>query len=907
MASDETQQTGASVSQLVSVLVPNAIIAAVFFLIFVALRKRQKRVYEPRHVVKSLPNELRPDDTPSGILGWLTHILGKPQSFLVQHAGPDGYFYLRYLFEFAIVSILGCIITWPILFPVNASNRNSDVEGLDILAFGAVKNKWRYFAHIFVSWVFFGAVIFLIYRELVYYTTFKHALQTTPFYDSLLSSRVLLLTEIPSKLLEEAELREYFPTATNIWYGRDYTELQKKVKERTKLAKKYEGALNGVLTKAVKLRAKALKKGKPAPEPADDLNKYLKDGKKRPTHKLKFLIGKKVDTLDYGAEHLGELNKDIKKSQLEHNSNTQLPAVFIEFPTQLELQKAYQAVPYNKELKKTRRYSQLSPDDVIWENLTLTPAKRYIKAFLANTVLTLTIIFWGIPVAVVGAISNIDTITKVAPFLEFINNMPKKLMGIITGLLPVVALAILMSLVPPFIRFMAKVSGRITHQDVERYTQNWYFAFQVVHTFLVVTLCSAAASSVPDIVKSPDTLMPLLATKLPKASNFYISYMCYVGLTVAAKTLAQLVPLILAQVLGKILDKTPRAKWTRATTIGQPSYAILYSTFQVVTVIAFSYAIIAPLILGFTAITFIFILFAYLYTFVYVQIPNRMDGRGRNYVTTLFELFTGLYLAEIVLTALFVFTKNWACVALEGVAILGTAIAHVYFKRKFLTVIDIVPISAIKHAAGDSTFQYPMHDQGYSEIKTEGENYWQGGNQLGLTGEHDQVLPQKDVSVLEEGGVFDNGTHTIVDSDDSKHDTEPSAKLTEKNNEKAVVPPAANKTFDKSQLKPTSLVSIFFKPKLLGFDEVRASMPDSYYNYVEYNPEFLKTAYDDPAVNDDEPHIWIARDEMGLSEIEKNKALEHGVDVSDENTSFDEKNTIVYNGPPPAYEEPLRI
>ena len=109
------------------------------------------------------------------------------------------------------------------------------------------------------------------------------------------------------------------------------------------MASKYEGTLNKVLSKAVKLRNKCIKKGKPAPEPEDDIDKYLKDGKKRPTHKLKFLIGKKVDTLSYAPEKLGELNKDIAKQQAEYQTYEQLPAVFIEFPSQLELQKLTKA------------------------------------------------------------------------------------------------------------------------------------------------------------------------------------------------------------------------------------------------------------------------------------------------------------------------------------------------------------------------------------------------------------------------------------------------------------------------------------------------------------------------------------------------------------------------------------
>lgn len=918
-SSSSSDDGGSSVSQLVSALVPNAAVAGIFFLLFIALRKSQRRVYEPRYEVDNISKDLRPDETPKGLFGWFTHILKKPESFVIQHAGPDGYFFLRFLFEFGFLCVLGCIITWPILFPINATNSNH-LKGLNILTFANVKNKNRYFAHVFISWILFGCAVFLIYRELVYYVTFRHALQSTPLYDSLLSSRVLLLTETPSSLLQEAELRSYFPSATNVWYARDYEELEEKVKERTKLAGKYEGALNKVLTKAVKLRNKCVKKNKPVPEPADDLNKYLKDGKKRPTHKLKFLIGEKVDTLNYGAEHLGELNKEIKKAQLEHNSNTQIPSVFIEFPTQLELQKAYQAIPYNSDFKGTKRFTGLSPDDVIWKNLALTPSKRKIKKILANTVLTLMIIFWCIPVAVVGAISNIDTVMSVAPFLRFIENMPSKLYGIITGLLPVVALAVLMSLVPPFIRYMGKVAGCITIQEVERFCQQWFFAFQVVQSFLVFTLCSAAASAVPTIVNQvkedgPGVIMRLLATKLPAASNFYLCYLCYFGLTMAASTLFQLVPLILAQFLGKILDGTPRKQWNRYTTLGQPSYSVLYPNFLLIVVIALSYAVIAPLILGFSAITFAFIFAAMLYTFIYVMTPNKTDTRGRGYVLALFEMFCGIYISEFVVLALFVFSKNWACVVLEAVCMAATVGAHVWFKRKFIPVVDAVPISALKYAAGDKTFQYPMHDQGYKEIKTEGENYWEGGNQLGLAGSHnDQVLPDK--SFTNNAGVFDQeigAGHTMVGSDESiKHDagTNPSATSKHLINEE-------EDTKEKSSAREASPVNAgakgvsfftrFFKPKSNTFDYVRASLPDAYFNYIEYNDDFLRTAYEDPAVTDEEPHIWIPKDDLGLSEIEKNKALENGVDVSDDNATFNEKGSVQYTGPPPSYEEALRL
>lgn len=886
MATTTLDNSSTSASQLLSALIPVLVLFAVYMLIFLVLRKKQQRVYEPRHVVDTVPADLNPGESPKGALAWILNLLKRPQVYILQQTGPDGYFFVRFLFEFAVICFLGCFLTWPILFPVNATNSNGNKQ-LDMLTIGNVKGKWRYLAHVFVSWLFFGAVIFIIYRELVYYTTFRHALQTTPLYDSLLSSRVLLLTEIPQKALQESELRAYFPTATNIWYGRDYKDLEKSVKERTKLAKKYEGSLNGVLTKATKLRLKCQKKGKAVPEPEDDLNKYLKDGKKRPTHRLKFLIGKKVDTLDYGVDKLGELNREIKKAQLEHNSNPQLPSVFLEFPSQLELQKAYQAIPFSKELKKSGRYVGLAPDDVIWENLALTSTKRRIKKIIANTVLTLTIIFWAIPVAVVGAISNIDYITEKLTFLKFINKMPSKLMGIITGLLPVVALAILMSLVPPFIRKMAKVSGCLTVQQVDRYCQQWYFAFQAVHSFLVVTIASAATSVIQTIIDDPSSALSLLANKIPKASNFYLDYLCLYGLVFSSKLLLQMVPLILAQFLGKILDKTPRAKWNRYTTLGMPTFGVLYPGFELIALIALCYAILAPLVLGFLAIAFALIFAAYLYSLIFVMAPNKIDARGRNYPLALFELFTALYLAEATILALFVFGKNWACVALEGVWIAVTAASHIYFKWKFLPLFDAVPISALKYAAGDRTFQYPMYDQGFKEIKSEGKNYWEGGNQLGLVeSPNDQVFADR--------------------GDESNAETRTGSNEKYADDVKASGPAVTGQQEIAKSTPQGSVVSRFFKPKTLSFDTVRDGMPPSYFNYIEYNPEYIRTAYADPAVTDAEPHIWIAKDKMGLSEIEKNKALENGVDCSDADAGFNDKGVIEYYGPPPAYEAPLR-
>lgn len=51
-------------------------------------------------------------------------------------------------------------------------------------------------------------------------------------------------------------------------------------------------------------------------------------------------------------------------------------------------------------------------------------------------------------VAFVQGVSNIDSLSKVLPFLAALKELPSTAVGIIQGILPAVALAILVSLVP---------------------------------------------------------------------------------------------------------------------------------------------------------------------------------------------------------------------------------------------------------------------------------------------------------------------------------------------------------------------------------------------------------------------------------------------------------------------------
>ena len=74
---------------------------------------------------------------------------------ILRHQSLDGYFFVRYLKMLSIIAFVGCCVTWPVLFPVNATGGGGQSQ-LDIVSMSNVLNPNRYYAHALIAWVFFG-------------------------------------------------------------------------------------------------------------------------------------------------------------------------------------------------------------------------------------------------------------------------------------------------------------------------------------------------------------------------------------------------------------------------------------------------------------------------------------------------------------------------------------------------------------------------------------------------------------------------------------------------------------------------------------------------------------------------------------------------------------------------------
>lgn len=418
----------------------------------------------------------------------------------------------------------------------------------------------------------------MIAREMVFYISLRQAYLLSPLYSNRISSRTVLFTSVPEEFLDEGKLRKTFGRAVkNLWIARDCEKIEELVKERDQVAFKLEAAETKLIKLAGAARLKAIKKGTaPADEPEVGLNgesgsvaaRWI-DPKQRPTHRLKFLIGKKVDTINWCRSELERLIPEVDALQATYRAGEAkyIPSVFIEFYTQTEAQAAYQSLAHHQALHMAPRFIGIDPEQVIWKNLSMTWAKRVISNILALGFISALIIFWSIPVGFVGILSNIDGLIQKYKWLGWLNKIPPVIFGVVKGLLPAVLLAVLMALLPIILRLAAKKSGAPSLAAIELRTQNFYFAFQVIQVFLVATLTSAASATAAQIAQDPSQATSLLSQNLPKASNFYLSFIIVQGLTLSAAALAQIVGVIIFKILGKLLDNTPRKMFMRFSSL----------------------------------------------------------------------------------------------------------------------------------------------------------------------------------------------------------------------------------------------------------------------------------------------------------------------------------------------------
>ena len=291
------------------------------------------------------------------------------------------------------------------------------------------------------------------------------------------------------------------------------------------------------------------------------------------------LLGQKVDTIDYCRKEVARLNAEIEQDQKNPERFPLMNSAFVQFNHQVAAHMACQAVSHHTPNQMAPRVVEISPDDVIWENMSMRWWESYVRPAVVIVIIVGLVIGWAFPVSFTAILSQIKALTNTVKWLHWLSHAPREVFSIIQGVLPQAILALLLVLLPIILRFLAKTQGNYTGMAVELSVQKYYFAFLFVQVFLVISISSGITTVITQVTKSPQSVPEILAQNLPKASNYFFSYLLLQALSVSAGDLVQIMGLIEWFLLAPLLDNTARQKWHRQTQLPNVQWGTFFPVY----------------------------------------------------------------------------------------------------------------------------------------------------------------------------------------------------------------------------------------------------------------------------------------------------------------------------------------
>ncbi|KHN93687.1 DUF221 domain-containing protein [Metarhizium album ARSEF 1941] len=601
------------------------------------------------------------------------------------------------------------------------------------------------------------------------------------------------------------------------------------------------------------------------------------------------------------------------RRQVRRGDGITLPSVFIEFYTQEAAQAAHQVLTHHRPLQMSSRLLGIRPDEIIWSCLRMPWWELIIRRFGILTLVTTAIIFWAIPSALIGTISNVEGLTQKIKFLGFLNKLPGVILSFVQSFMPAAALSLLMAAVPWMLRFCGAQSGIPTTTRVELFVQNGYFAFQVVQVFLITTLTSAASSALGDILKNPLGAKDVLAQNIPKASNFYLSYIMIQCLMSGGLRLIQIFGLIRHHVISRV-SEVPRSRYKRWCKLEPAHWGGVYPVYTNMGVIALSYSCIAPLVLLFAAGGLFVTQVVWKYNLLYV-LDSDMDTKGLFYPRALIHLTIGLYLAEICLIGLFALKSAFGPLALMVMFFIFTGLVHFSLSDAIapllLNLPQTLPLEGEIQAEEKAK---ALREQELATARLEGDS--------GITGAANDYYDSEQVFGDEEPMEQSDVEEEQEDEEESGDEHGPitgtravegaaSIGATLKEWAKATTQAKVDKEINRSGFneflakmqfwnhdknatnEPPGFLTKWLHPEEYeDFVALRNTIPGDQLPHVEYPSEFKKRCYLPPETWAPKTTLWIPRDDARVSRQEVAHTRKY-TPISDKGAALDEKGRVV--------------
>ncbi|KAK4705553.1 calcium permeable stress-gated cation channel, partial [Phenoliferia sp. Uapishka_3] len=678
-----------TIPALLLALVLGLVVLGALLVVWFALHSRDMRLFQPRTILP--PPGQRAPDLPNGPIGWFKGVVMAPDILVLEAQGPDAYFFLRFIRLGVFLFAFFFIVTWIILMPIAGTGSNGGI-GLTRFTYGNIgeNQQPRLVAYFLVAIILTLWVIYLIDVEYKHYRVIRQQWLSSEKRSGLPETRTVVIVNVPKTFMTVESIKELASESgivQNVWISRKVDDLEEIYEDRNKEVGILEGKEGGMIAMA----AKNVRKNK-LPDPsksatieANDLVSQYIAKKKQPSHKRGFLglFGKKVDTLNDSPAYIQEKDEALATGRASADSLPLGDTAFIRFATRRQAHAFVASVGSGKSsekgLKQIKGEVEVMPENVYWANTLKSPTSRTIGGIIGWTLTIILIIIWAIPVALVGFISNINTLTTTVKFLSFLNSLPAVVLGIIQGVLPPVLLAVLFMLLPVVLRMFVRMGGPVLRSEIELQLFSRFWLFQVIHGFLIITLSAGLIDALKKINGQTLPQLPnLLATKLPAASTFFLQYLAlcsysfYAGRKPSLPSLFQLdaltsfglsvsrtVPFVMSKLGGILSGPTPRKEWKFQDKMLSIALGTTWPPIALLMCVGIVYSTIQPIICLFGLATFSLLYVMYKYVLIWVaDQPDSLETGGEFMRKGIMTIFVSLYVELIFLAALFFLATN---------------------------------------------------------------------------------------------------------------------------------------------------------------------------------------------------------------------------------------------------------
>ncbi|KAK0735715.1 hypothetical protein B0T21DRAFT_412317 [Apiosordaria backusii] len=648
------------------------------------------------------------------------------------------------------------------------------------------------------------------------------------------------------------------------------------------------------------------------PEDGAEWKKWLKP-KDRPQHRVAIfewtpswlpglpLINKKVDTIYWCREQLAQLNMEIEEDQQHPERYPVMNSAFIQFNHQVAAHMACQSVTHHVPKHMAPRMVEISPDDVIWDNMAIMWWSAWLRRAVVFLIVAGMIILWAIPVAWTASLSQIDALIEKFPWLEFIEKSDTLLNVVkaVAGVLPAIVLAIILALIPTVLDLLAGFQGEKTGSFKSETVQIYYFAFLFTQVFLVVSIAAGTFQVLEDLGKDFQKTPDILAKNIPKAANYFFSYMILQALSTSSGTLLQIGTLVVWYFWARIVDNTARAKWTRNTQLPSINWGSFFPVYTNFACIALIYSIAAPIISIFAIITFSLLWVAHRYNMLYVT-RFKTDTGGVLYPRAINQTFTGLYVMELCLVGLFSLARdeddNAACLPqalIMVVTIFLTALYQYILNASFGPLFRYLPITFEDEAV--------LRDEAFRRAQE---------RRLGLYNDDDEAThlngangTGEDIELEKIGQHKRSHSRTGSVMSKMSHAGQWAARGGKQ------IRRATGKTNDALRT-----AADYRKQKRQKDLEAQRAMGDALYGgycdavedlTAEERDALVRKAFQHSALRARRPIVWIPRDDLGVSddEIGRTNEFSRYISITNEGTALDSEVRVVYGKNPPDFSD----